>query len=177
MASLVSSGYASSSASTSGRHNCISGLGNSCIFYLRRKRFHPQVSRESQSSVSTSTPQATVVNSDTQTRTKAVEVPFHPVDASIYDLDVRHYKVPMLRFFNPLMVVSSGAAFIIMANMMHENGPSMETTVIACVPVLLWYFIFLHVLPAGFKDFAVRYMETHDFVPSASVDELQERKQ
>ena len=25
-------------------------------------------------------------------------------------------------------------------------------------------FIFLHVLPNGFKDFAMQYMETHDFV-------------
>jgi hypothetical protein len=40
---------------------------------------------------------------------------------------------------------------------------------------VLRYFIFLHVLPAGFKDFVMRYMETHDFVPT-SMDEIQEKK-
>ena len=36
------------------------------------------------------------------------------------------------------------------------------------------WFIFLHVLPTGFKDFAVRYMETHEFINTTAETDTDE---
>lgn len=66
---------------------------------------------------------------------KAVETPYHPVDASQWDLDLMHYKIPMLRFVSPQVVIPLGLTFVLGANIVA--GPSIKVTMEAGIPVLL----------------------------------------
>ena len=50
----------------------------------------------------------------------------------------RAVQVPVLSFFNPTMVITSGLLFIVIANLIAEDGPSLEVTVFAAIPVALW---------------------------------------
>eukprot|EP00955_Chlamydomonas_euryale_P048842 354096-Chlamydomonas_euryale.AAC.2 len=47
------------------------------------------------------------------------------------------------------------------------EGPSVGVAATAAVPVLLWWWIILRVLPSAFREFAIRYMSNHpEVVPT-----------
>jgi hypothetical protein len=73
-----------------------------------------------------------------------------------YDLSVWHYK-PF--WCQPYSIVSVGVGFVVAANLLTE--PSLKTTVIASAPILLWWYIFLWVMPEQFKTFAMAQMKEH----------------
>ena len=45
----------------------------------------------------------------------------------------------MLKVFSPPTVILSGLLFIVGANIIAEDGPSLNATAMASVPVSLWY--------------------------------------
>lgn len=67
-----------------------------------------------------------------------------------------HYK-PW--WCQPHTIIITGLSFVAFANVFCEF--SLKTTIIALGPVLLWWYIFLVVVPTSFKEFAVEYMKTH----------------
>lgn len=77
-------------------------------------------------------------------------------DANQYDMNFWHYK-PW--WCQPPSIIITGIGFVIAANVFGDC--SLKTTVLACGPVLLWWYIFLVVVPTSFKEFAVEYLKTH----------------
>ncbi|KAG1662844.1 hypothetical protein FOA52_010635 [Chlamydomonas sp. UWO 241] len=95
------------------------------------------------------------------------------IDPSHWDLQLSHYKIPLLSHLSKPVIVGSGLAFLGVSLMME--GPSVRVLAQAGVPVLMWWWVLLVALPAAFKDFAVSYMSTHpEVVPShGHADEAQ----
>lgn len=52
-----------------------------------------------------------------------------------------------------------GVAFIVISNLVTE--PSIKTTILAASPVMLWWYIFLYMVPKQFKEFAADRIAHH----------------
>lgn len=82
-----------------------------------------------------------------------------------YDMNFWHYQPWWLQ---PPAIVLAGLAFMIAA-LVFDNEPTSKTFVIACGPVVLFWGIFLFLLPRQFKSFAVTYLAEHPDVDKSNM--------
>ncbi len=74
------------------------------------------------------------------------------------------------------MIIATGVAFIL-ASLWLDNEELSKTALLAAGPVMLYWGIFLFVLPRRFKSFAVEYIESHPEAEEAAREQQQQQVQ
>uniref|UniRef100_A0A7S0S551 Uncharacterized protein n=1 Tax=Chlamydomonas leiostraca TaxID=1034604 RepID=A0A7S0S551_9CHLO len=88
----------------------------------------------------------------------------------LFDFDWFHYTP---KWYKPQTVVLAGASFIIGCNLASE--PGLKTTVLAGIPTLFFFWMFLWMVPRQFRDYARAWVSTHPECEAKERERARER--